>query len=154
MRRILDAFENAFLYFYTGKFDYSVKKQIQNPKKIYSIDNGFCTSLGFRFAQNKGNLLENFVAVELKRRGKDIYYYKEKSECDFIIKEGNEITQVIQVCYLLDNEDTKKREIKGLLEASKELKCENLLLITDSLEKKEKIENKLIIYTPLWKWLL
>ena len=153
MRRILDAFENAFLYFYTGKFDYSVKKQIQNPKKIYSIDNGFCTSLGFRFAQNKGNLLENFVAVELKRRGKDIYYYKEKSECDFIIKEKLKIVEVIQVCFNLD-EKNEKREFKGLLEAINKFNLKKGNILTHNQEKELKIGNKKIVVTPVWKWSL
>ncbi len=109
VKKILDAFESAFLFFSTSKFDYSIKKQTQNPKKIYCIDNGFSTSLGFRFSQNKGNLLENFVAIELRRGGKEIYYHKEKSECDFVIKEKLNIVKAVQVCYDL-NESNKKRE--------------------------------------------
>src|SRR3989344_15922 len=44
VKKILDAFENAFLYFTLNKFDYSIKKQIQNPKKIYCVDNGIVTT--------------------------------------------------------------------------------------------------------------
>jgi len=101
-----------------SKFDYSIKKQIQNPKKIYCVDNGFVTSLGFRFSQNKGNLLENFVAIELKRMGKEIYYHKENFECDFVIKDKLKIIEAIQVCFDF-NEKNEKRELNGLLEAMK-----------------------------------
>ena len=76
IKNILNAFENAFLFFFIGKFDYSIKKQIQNPKKAYCIDNGFLTAVGFRFSEDKGRLLENFVAIELKRRGQEIFYSK------------------------------------------------------------------------------
>ena len=63
---ILSSFEKAFLFFTINKFDYSIKKQIQNPRKIYSIDLGFPNNLGFKFSENEGNILENFVAISLK----------------------------------------------------------------------------------------
>jgi len=150
---ILDAFENAFLFFSTNKFDYSIKKQIQNPKKVYCIDNGFPTSLGFRFSQDKGKLLENFVAIELKRRGKEIYYHKEKHECDFVIKERLKIVEAVQVCYDI-NEKNEKREFNGLLEAMKKFKLEKGLILTYDLDSELKIEGKQIIIKPVWKWLL
>ena len=153
VKKILDAFESAFLFFSTSKFDYSIKKQTQNPKKIYCIDNGFSTSLGFRFSQNKGNLLENFVAIELRRGGKEIYYHKEKSECDFVIKEKLKIGEAIQVCYDL-NESNKKREFGGLLEAMKKFKLKKGLILTHEQDDELKINGKEIIIKPVWKWLL
>src|SRR3989344_1287405 len=53
VKTILDNFENAFLFFFINKFDFSIKKQIQNPKKIYCIDNGFVNEVGFKFSENK-----------------------------------------------------------------------------------------------------
>ena len=153
IKRILDAFENAFLFFSISKFDYSIKKQLQNPKKIYCIDNGFVTSLGFRFTQNKGNLLENLVAIELKRRGNDIYYYKDKLECDFLIKEKLKIVGAIQVCFNLD-EKNEKREFNGLVEAIKKFNLKKGLVLTYGQEEEIEIEKKKIIIKPVWKWLL
>ena len=153
IKEIIDSFENAFLFFSTSKFDYSIKKQIQNPKKVYCIDNGFFTSVGFRFSKDKGKLLENFVAIELKRRDKEIYYYREKAECDFIIKEKNKITQAIQVCFSVDKEN-KKREINGLIEVMKKFNLKKGLILTYDQEEKKKIEGKEIILQPVWKWLL
>ena len=153
IKRILDAFENAFLFFSISKFDYSIKKQLQNPKKIYCIDNGFVTSLGFRFTQNKGNLLENLVAIELKRRGNDIYFYKDKLECDFLIKEKLKIVGAIQVCFDLD-EKNEKREFNSLMEAIKKFNLKKGLVLTYGQEKEIEIEKKKIIIKPVWKWLL
>ena len=121
VKNILNAFENAFLFFFIGKFDYSIKKQIQNPKKAYCIDNGFLSAVGFRFSEDKGRLLENFVAIELKRRGQEIFYSKDRGECDFIIKEGIRVTGAMQVCYEL-SKDNKERELNGLLEAMNKFK--------------------------------
>jgi len=153
VKKILDAFENSFLYFTLSKFDYSIKKQIQNPKKIYCVDNGFVTSLGFRFSQNKGNLLENFVAIELKRMGKEIYYHKENFECDFVIKDKLKIIEAIQVCFDF-NEKNEKRELNGLLEAMKKFDLKKGAILTYDQEKELKIEDKTITIKPVWKWLL
>jgi len=123
IKEIINSFENAFLFFSTSKFDYSVKTQIQNPKKIYCIDNGFGTSLGFKFSSDMGKLLENLTAIELKRKNKEIYYWKneKQQECDFIIKEKTKITRAIQVCHKLNN-NSEAREIRGLIKVMEEFK--------------------------------
>jgi uncharacterized protein len=153
LKNILEAFENSFLFFSTNKFDYSVKKQIQNPKKIYSIDNGLSFNLSFKFSDNLGNFLENLVAVELKRRVKEIFYHREKYECDFVIREGKNISEAIQVCYDL-NEKNKERETKGLFEAMKKFELKKGLILTYDQNNELKIEGKKIIIKPVWKWLL
>ena len=73
---------------------------------------------------------------------------------DFILKEKLEIKQLVQVCYDIEDPDTKEREIKALLKASTELKCSDLLVITWDREGEERIGNKKVVYLPLWKWLL
>jgi predicted AAA+ superfamily ATPase len=84
----------------------------------------------------------------------EIYYYKNGIEVDFLIKEKLEIKQLVQVCYDLEDPDTKEREIKALLKASTELKCQDLLMITWDREEEEHIGDKNVVYLPLWKWLL
>lgn len=153
IKNILNAFENAFLFFFIGKFDYSIKKQIQNPKKAYCIDNGFLTAVGFRFSEDKGRLLENFVAIELKRRGQEIFYSKDKGECDFIIKEGIRVTGAMQVCYEL-NKENKERELNGLLEAMNKFKLKEGIILTYDEEKTVQRDGKKIRAIPCWKWVL
>jgi len=153
IKKIFDTLENAYLIFTITKFDYSIKKQIQNPKKIYCIDNGITTTTGFRFTENKGQLLENAIFLGLKNTEKEIYYHTEKHECDFIIKEGKKITVAIQVCYEL-TENNKEREYKGLLEAINKFNLKEGTIITYDQEEKIIHEKKHITIIPAWKWLL
>jgi len=153
VKSMLDAFESAFLFFFVNKFDFSVKKQIQNPRKVYCIDNGFPVSLGFRMSEDKGKLLENLVAIELKRREKDIFFHAEKNECDFVIREGNKIVEAIQVCYII-TEENKGRETKGLLEAMEKFKLKEGLILTQDQEEELILKKKKIKVMPVWKWLL
>ena len=153
VKNILEAFENSFLFFFINKFDYSIKTQIQNPRKVYCIDNGFLVNMGFRMSEDKGKLLENLIAIELKRREKDIFYYSEKCECDFVIREANKIKEAIQVTYEI-NEKNKEREIAGLMEALNKFKLKEGLIITFDQEEKMEVEGKIIKIVPAWKWLL
>lgn len=116
VKSYLQYFESSFLFYYLKKFDFSVKKQIMNSRKVYAVDNAIPNRLGFRFSENKGRLLENAVFIELKRRGCEIYYFSDKYECDFLIKENMNITEAIQVCYVLNTENYH-REAGGIAEA-------------------------------------
>ena len=104
------------------------------------------------------------MAVELRRRelnGQlELYYYKNAQgyEIDFVVKEGMEITRLIQVSVNIEDERTRNREVRALLHAAKDLKCRNLVVITGDYESTEMIEwygvKEQIRFIPLWKWLL
>lgn len=146
------ACEQAYLFFQINKYDHSVKKQVINPKKIYCIDNALLRLNSFSFSENKGRYLENLAFIELKRTHKNIFYYKNKGECDFIIQKKNKITQAIQICYEL-NEENKKREFEGLIAALKEFKLNEGLILTYNEDDEFEIENKKIIVKSVWNWL-
>ena len=154
-----DYIEDAYFSFFLPKYEISLKKQEISPKKVYCVDLGFVDLIQSEIYKNYGRRAENVVFLELKRRielnpKQNIFYYNNKSEVDFIIKEGFKIKQAIQVCWDTSDLETKEREIKGLVKAMKEFKLKEGLIITESSEKEEIIENKKIIYKPLWKWLL
>jgi predicted AAA+ superfamily ATPase len=94
------------------------------------------------------------VFLELKRRGKEIHYWSGKGEVDFIIKEGLHVNELIQVCWNIYDEDKKKAELKGLIEAMDEFDLKTGLMITEDSDLEENIGDKKIKYMPLWKWLL
>lgn len=146
-------FEDSYLLFTIQKFDYSLKKQLVNPKKIYSIDNGLSNANSTSFSEDKGKMLENIVFINLRKKYNEIFYFQEKNECDFVVKQGTNIRNAIQVCYDL-NEDNKKREINGLLGAMKKFKLKEGLILTYAQEDKIKIDNSKIIIKPVWKWLM
>ncbi|MEI7983652.1 MAG: ATP-binding protein, partial [Bacteroidota bacterium] len=112
-------FEESYLIFSINKFDYSLKKQLANPKKIYCIDTGLANSVSFQFSENYGRQMENVIFLQLKRDGNEIYYHKARHECDFVIRENGKIVNAIQVCQSIEQPETRSREIKGLLEAMK-----------------------------------
>lgn len=146
--------EAAYLLFRVPYFSCSLKKQMANPFKIFAIDNGLRNSVSFKFGSDTGRLFENLVAIELKRKNKEIYYWSnaQHEEVDFVIRDGK-VQQLIQVCYDIREADVRKRELKALLKASMELKCSNLQVITADYEGEETIEGGKVGFIPLWKWL-
>ncbi len=146
-------FENAYLIFTIPRFSYSYKQQQVNPKKVYSIDNGLSNSNSASFSKDKGRMLENIVFLHLRRMYKEIFYFKEEKECDFVIKEKEKITKAIQVCFEF-NEMNKSREIGGLLLAFNKFNLKEGIILTNDQEDEFMIEGKKIILKPVWKWIL
>ncbi|KPA13330.1 ATPase AAA [Candidatus Magnetomorum sp. HK-1] len=154
IKKYLNYFEQSFLFYFVKKFDYSVRKQILNPKKIYLSDTGFYGKIGFRATQDFGHLLENIVFLSLKKMGKEIFYHKNKYECDFVIKENLKIIQAIQVTAQMNNEKTRERELTGLYEALNTYNLDQGLILTETEEGEEIYKQKRIVIKPVWKWLL
>ena len=146
-------FEDAYLFFTVPRFSYSLKKQAKNLKKIYGIDSGLISNLSLSFSKDKGRLLENMVFIELKRRAKDIFYYRNKGECDFVVSKNKQLENTIQVCYEL-NHDNLQREVTGIVEAMDELNINSGLILTMNQDDQIVKGNKNIIVKPVWKWML
>lgn len=148
-------FERSYLSFKIHMFDYSLKKQMKNPKKVYSIDCGLRNAVAFSFSRDIGRLMENLVYIELKRRSHDIFYWKnKKSEVDFVIRKGRNITELIQVSYDIEDEKVRNRDEAGLLEAMDTFALTKGVIITDEHYQEIEFDGKKIIYIPLWAWLL
>ena len=144
--------ENAYLIFTIPRFSYSYKQQQISPKKAYSIDNGFSYNNSPSFSKDKGRMLENTVFLGLRRKFKNIFYFQDENECDFVIKEKENITQAIQVCFDL-NEENMDREINGLIEALNKFKLKEGMILTYNQEDEFIIKNKKIKVKPTWHWL-
>lgn len=145
-KKFCDYLNEPYLFFYLPRFNNKLKLMNKAPKKVYVVDNGFVQSTAFNLSENLGRLLENQVFVELLRRGyipgQTLFYYRTRNdkEIDFVTRKGAKVEQLIQVCYDMTSEKTRKRELDALTEAAEELHCDNLLVITNS--KKEHIEWK------------
>jgi len=144
--------EDSYLIFTVKRFDYSLKKRIMSPKKVYSIDNGLASANTASFSKDKGRMLENAVFLHLRRKNEQIFYFKEKGECDFVFKEKEKIAGAIQACYSL-TQDNLKREVSGLVEALKKFKLKKGLIITYNQEDRLEEEGKQILVKPAWKWM-
>lgn len=143
-------FENANLIFQNRFFSWKIKETlaVNKPKKIYAIDHFYKTHMCPQ--KDCGRIVENVVYLELLRRHREIYYWKEKGEVDFVIKEPDGLT-AIQVSY---TNNINEREFKSLLEFNKKYGAKDILLITDDTFKTEFYENVKIQLIPLWLFLL
>ena len=146
--------ERCYLCFFLTRYSHSLKKQIQHNKKCYMIDPALVRNIGFRVSEDQGRLLENIVFLELKRRGEDIYFHKDKKECDFIIRRKNQIAEAIQVSQSLSSEKVKKREVEGLLEALGTYGLSRGLIVTEGEQCSLEVGDYHIEIIPIWKWLL
>jgi len=150
--------EEGYLFFFIPIYSRTIKDRSQYPRKTYLGDTGFMYAISGKM--DMGKLFENAVFLELKRRlpkNMEINYWKNRqqdSEVDFVIREGLKAKEIIQVCYSINDEKTKSREIKGIINCSKELKSGKGLIITKDFEKHETIDGIKIKFIPLWKWLL
>ncbi len=154
-----NALEDSFFAFSLKRFYHSKKSEDLSIPKVYLGDLSF---LNLFSLENFGQRFENIVFLQLYRRTSNnpllhMNYWQSingQHETDFIIQNGKKIKSAIQVCYNLDNQKTKEREIKGLLKCLQELKLDKGYIINDDIKKEEIINDKKIIYIPLWEWLL
>ena len=144
--------EETYLIFTVSRYEKKIKKLDKNPRKVYCIDNGIIARNAPSLTERRGALLENAVAIQLKRLGKEFYYFKSKTdaEADFVIPAEK---QVIQVCYDL-NYGNEGRELKGLVEAMLETKANEGLILTLEQEREIIHREKKITVKPAWQWLI
>jgi hypothetical protein len=145
--------EEAFLVFELFKYDYSLKKQYVNDKKIYVIDNGMRNAVAFRFSDDRGRLLENCVFIELLRRNAPVYFFKNTGECDFVTEDHGKVTAALQVCYELSHMN-RDRELEGLTSAMLTLGIKNGIILTYHQEETIVHKGFSLQVLPVWRWLL
>ncbi len=150
VQNYINYLEETFLIFTVHKFDRKIKRFDKNPKKVYCVDNGIVTKNIVSFNEKLGALLENLVAIHLKRISREFYYHHgAASECDFVIPQSR---QAIQVCYELDPNNIK-REVTGLKEAMRETKATAGLILTFSQDAWKDLPKNIAV-KPVWQWLL
>jgi predicted AAA+ superfamily ATPase len=124
------------------------------------VDNGFVGAKAFSVSDNLGRLLENQVFVELIRQGYDpdktMFYYHSRNdkEVDFVLRKGTHIERLVQVCYVMSSPKTAKREVESLLECAGELKCNNLVIVTNHDERIIEKDNYRIEVMPVSRFFL
>lgn len=149
--------ESVYLFFSLTKYEPSLVKESTGDKKYYCIDNGLRSVLLNPHSEDNGKLLENAVFLHLRRNlriQEELHYYKGKKECDFVVVEYDKVTRLIQVSYQIGDEETRKREVDGLLEAAQETGCRELTIVTMEAEAEWKEQDMSIHVVPAWKWML
>ena len=137
-RKYMDYLHEPYLFYYLSRYNNKLKLMKKAPRKVYVVDNGFVTSKAFSLSDNLGRLLENQVFIELVRRGYDVertmFYYRSRNdkEVDFVLRKEAHIERLVQVCYDMSNPKTEKREVDSIVECAGELKCTNLVIVTNN----------------------
>ena len=140
-RKFMDYLHEPYLFYYLPRFNNKLKLMKKAASKVYVIDNGFVAAKAFNLSENLGRLLENEVFVELLRMGYKVetmlFYYRSRNdrEVDFVTRQGTRIERLIQVCYDMSSPKTEKREVDSLVECAGELRCNNLMIITNNDER-------------------
>ena len=136
---------DAFLINEVTYFSYSVriKHDVLKLSKIYVIDNGFINIANIEFTENLGKKHENAVCIKLLESFKEISYWSEKNEVDFVA--GNTAINVVS------SKIIPEREYAGLKEISEKFKqIKNKVLVTKSTKGKKREINLI----PLKEFLL
>jgi len=153
----VDKIEDSISVFFLKRYSETIYNRETWPKKTYLCDTGI--SRVARFQRDTGRLMENAVFLHLLRNTnlnplEEIYYYVSSvGEVDFVVKDGQKIKQIIQVCYDTDDLLTKEREVKSLLKSAEVFNCRNLLVVTWNYRGTEEHNKKTVQFIPLWEYL-
>ncbi len=137
------------------KFNYSVLNRQMSDKKVYCIDNGLLNAITFKFSKDDGKLFENMIAIWLwSNQNSDIFYFKGKSECDFVLFDRDKPSYCIQASFNISTSTTLQREIKGLTEAMDYFGIADGVVLTAEVEQQMKVNNKWIHIMPAYKTMI
>jgi len=163
LKKYVGYLEQAFVLFTVPRFSFKPREQAASNKKAYAIDTGFVRAAGFQASPNRGRLLESLVAIACQRRQLRgecrLFYWKDphRAEVDFVIHEGQRVKTLIQVASDIRDPKVRAREIRGLIKAGHELRCDDLLLLgpDEAGESRESWQGRsaLIRRRPIWEWL-
>jgi len=144
----LSHLEEAFLIFKVDIWHRSVRSQAQMPSKTYLIDPAF--KFAMTIGEDKGRILENAVFLHLRQKGLKLHYVLKKQEVDFFWENG----KPINVCLDFYTNDTKNREVKGMLETLNFLDEKEGLILTRDKTEDLQIDGKAVLIRPAWEYFL
>lgn len=149
---------DIFMFVRVPNYSRSLQKIESSQPKYYCIDNGLRDAVLLPQSDDDGKKLENTVFLQLYRHRTPvdrIFYYQGKGECDFVVQRGVAIDRLIQVTWNMDDDETRRREISGLVEAADATGCDNLFIITADKDEEIRLDTGRIIHVvPAWRWLL
>jgi predicted AAA+ superfamily ATPase len=145
----------AFLMFEVQRYHLNLKVQSRDAKKIYLIDNGLRTVSLASDREDWGRLAENAVFLELRRRDRQVFYFKGVQETDFLITELGKPRQAIQVAYSdLSDPQTRQREVAALMECLRATRLKKGTVLTTTADDRIAVDGCQIDFMPLHRFLL
>jgi predicted AAA+ superfamily ATPase len=156
LHEYLEYLADTYLVFPINVHTRSARSRMVNPRKVYAIDTGLVQAYTRNVQPDWGHLLENFVFLELRRRGSLLEYYRTSSgrEVDFFVTTLEGHNSLVQVALDITGAETRKREVGALSEAMEECGLREGLLITLDQQDKLKTHEGHINVMPAWLWAL
>ena len=145
--------ELAYLVSFVPQFSYSAKAQLINPRKVYAIDTGLLRCISGNMTDDLGHKLENLIFLHLRRKYKELFYFDDKGECDFVALKNGQVIELVQVCYEL-TADNLKRELNGLTRAMEFFGIENARIVTYNSTDLIEVNNLRVEVLPAYKYLV
>ena len=108
-----DWFEDAYLFFFVPKYCDSARAQLVNPRKAYCVDTGLLQVVSTRLVFNDALRFENLVFLALRRKFRELHYFDEGGECDFVAVRRHAPVLAVQACVELTTGDLD-RELGGV----------------------------------------
>lgn len=151
VKEYLGYMEDVYLLFQVRRFDWSLKRSMLAPRKVYPVDQGLSNAIAFTISPNRGHMLETAVFIQLLGNSQ-VWYFEGRGECDYIRKNSNGRYDCIQVCWHL-NEDNRAREFAGLDEAMEFFQRDTGTIVTYDQEDTISLnQSKTVRVIPFWKW--
>lgn len=145
--------KNSYLIDFIPQFDFSVKAQSRNPKKVYATDLGIYHQTKTTFTNDFGRQLENAVFLHLRRTHQEIFYFNKQGECDFVVMHKGKATKCVQVCWQVDDMNMN-REIQGLKSALDFFGLKEGVIVTYNQTDLFNVEGISIKLMPAWKYMV
>lgn len=127
--------EEVFLVFSVERFSFRAMERNIADRKMYVIDPGIAMTLGLRSSQDRGRMLETAVAIRLfaqaQNGGPSVHYYRnaQGEEIDFVLHEHGRVSALVQVCFEIQHQKTQDRELRSLLKAKRDTRCDRLICL-------------------------
>ena len=144
---------NIYMFRRVPKYTKSLVKESMSPSKYYMTDIGLRNAVLLSQSEDEGKALENIVYMMLERSLKEddrVFYFSEAKECDFVIQRGDQIEELVQVCWELE-ETNLEREVGGILAASAVTDCRTCKIITFNQQRIIQRGELRIEVLPIWK---
>ncbi len=148
--------KDTYLIYAVSIHSRSERAKRVNPRKVYIIDTGLANAFLHQPQSDLGRLLENFVFMELRRKGLSIEYYRTTDgfEVDFITTARDGTQALYQVSLELRHGHTREREIRALTTAMQETGMKQGTIISLDTEEQIEVDAGVITIAPAWLWAL
>jgi hypothetical protein len=136
------------------KLTASTTERELGEKKLYAVDNGLLNAISFRFSEDRGKAFEQAVFLELRRRRHELFFFKDKAECDFVVRQKSRVAAAIQVCTSLGDAATRRRELRGLAECCHAFGLAEGTIVTAGSAEELEHDGVKVRVVPMGWWLL